>query len=311
MTTDVGADGSSTSDGTTGSTGSTGTTTTGSAESGVDPEACGDEEVCVSDFPEWEGPFVILVGPNAIPACPGGLAPAWTAGAGLSIPDCDCDCGEPDISCSAAVESGSDATCMGTGSVLLADGECGTLMGVSDGTLGVRAIPVLVDATCSNPVASEPTFESVASACALESAGDCGSGSCFPTGPAMQADLCLEWRGEGDARACPPGFPQDRTLAETVDGSQLDCDSCDCAVLEPACFGTVSAFVPPDCSSELVGTAAANASCEPIEGPSVDNVAGLRYDAATEGTCGSAGGKKQVAPNGNPTFGGVHQLCCL
>ncbi len=309
--TDGTADGSATSSGTTGT--ADGGTETTSSESGIKPEACGMGEVCLDPLRGWVGPYLVLAGPDAPPGCPPGQSLAWSAQTDLEIPDCQCSCGDitPDAPCSAFISIGSDATCSGAGEFSIEDGECVPFMGLSDGTLGVLAEAMTSEGVCASPPPPVPMLTSEGIACELPPAGDCGKGSCFPTGPAMQGDICLEWTDASDAPPCPPLFPEARTFATGVDGSALDCSTCECEAIAAECVGTVSAFVELDCGDGFAGLANVTATCEAIEDPLVDAAQALRYDAAVAGACGSSSGKEQAVPRGEATLEGVHQLCCL
>lgn len=299
------------------STGSTSSTGFGSgfdsssSETTAGPVVCGDDARCLPEFAGWDGPFEIITSDDPALPCPNMAPPAWRSNGDIDDVVCDCECGSIEASCALDVLL-SDSACGVTPveALVLPDGACTGVAAVGDFAAGVELVnSTIVDESCPNPSPPDPTFAASVAACPAQITGECDEGSCVSGLLGPMSRMCIARPGT-DAPPCPEPFSTRSVVADSATSEGMDCDECGCEVLEASCDGIITGFFDPVCMSPgSMPEPAEPGACVSLSPMTVEDLAGIRYDATVVGTCQPA--SATVPAQGEPTLDGVRTLCCI
>jgi hypothetical protein len=294
----------------------------GAAGSGGHAGSCADGGSCFV-LPEggWQGPVIVVSGPDVAPSCPSGwpkeeatgkIDPTGTEPATCGLCGCNIEgdfCANKDV----PVDLWPQKDCMlGSPTKVLVDATCkeftvlGSIAavlahpypasgGVCKATAGVVSIPA-------------PQFGRAVRLCGLDvTPAACGDGVCLPPLPPRADAVCIHAEGELD---CPEGYGP-RTVYDGFGADTRGCTKCECGDVtkKTDCNATIGLFGAAPCQASL-GAVGTDGVCKNLV-TTVPKVAMELNDATIKkssvpGSCAAMGGE----PTGAIPLLGPRTVCC-
>ena len=270
---------------------------------------CGVGFSCFIDpGPPWEGPFVVgdACAANSYGVELVGLFDGLEPGQ----PNCACQCGAPDVTCSNSMSvigyaAGNCAN--GQGANNIGPNECYNTFAASHGlSLGNAT------ATCGqgNVVEDipEPTFDVSLLGCGLTepAEGMCDPGSlCAPDPIEFEGGVCFSTPGDV---TCPAGYPDKTVYATGYEDTRMCADSCSCSSTGATCRVSVTGYASDNCVSAQ-GAISVNSGDEECVAVS-QAVQSIRPGNVVVQNAGACTPQGEVATSGEVVSTGQLTVCC-